>query len=1075
MDRRLVPYDESYEPVRAAQDRVISLADTNIKVAFAANVPGGFDVRHLSVREPMSGLFEVDVLGVSEDASLDLDVYVGSGVAVRIGTAHPDEPHRFWAGVVAHMAQVSEKAEQGMSAYRLIVAPSMWRMTLRRNCRIFEHQSTPEIVLKVLSEWGITPIEKWAKADYKKHEYCVQYRESDYAFVSRLLEEAGIAFYFQNVKDSGKGQEITKLVLNDAPHKNELRKGPLPYVGHQLKRRAFGSADFVASVGLKKVLTPGRLSVRDFDFRLRPDVKLLGAAAVEDKKNIEVALEHYEYRPGEFWWEGDASGKTPVADDKGTARTLTKPDDRDAEIKRELRALRAHETVISLLTNAIDLGPGAVIAVNHQGPEASNHPHAALSPKSKLLVTEVTFDGHVKGEWVMRAKAVFAADEYRPERKTPKPKMTGLQSALVVGPPGDDIYTDEFGRVRVQFPWDREHGHMESASEQESSCWMRVSEAWAGGGFGTLAIPRVGHEVLVDFFEGDPDRPVIVGRVHNGVTPPAYRTPANRTVSYWRSDTANGGGGYNEISFDDRQGKELIRIQAQKNMSYVVNHHETQDIGAERTVAIGTSDTLDVGTERTELVGKMSLIDVGKLFNIKVGESTELRMEPGKIQLTTGDASLDLGGSVAFHARGEIHLHSHASLDVSNQSGAVTILAGGIITIQGGPNVYINPEQDKAHDVTPAPAAKADLAEPMAPAHGLSSGKPFRPSGKGTVEAPGPLKRDVDVPPMAKPLTEELDKAKKKLANAKEAAKFALDQVGKSREEIKQNLISEVAGKVKENLHIDNPVAKKVVEFGLDHAGQNSKELKAAAIGDLKGALKSKLPFDDPLAKKVVDFGIDHAGESGKQIKAAALSAIEGDLKTTLTDKAKAYGAQLLKDHPALKYPAVAVAAAAIAKNKNVRDWAIARAEGSNAVKTVFNEAGERIGVPKGATSFLFEHAEALRSGDYAGIAKDALAQQLGGGAFANQAANIVLEKITGQPVTSAAIKQVGAQGLKVLIDKWPAVASGPSGDAAVTGVTTGANGAAAVVVHDGVSESEMPHAAFEERYDTVSSPGLDG
>jgi len=199
-----------------------------------------------------------------------------------------------------------------------------------------------------------------------------------------------------------------------------------------------------------------------------------------------------------------------------------------------------------LETNIADLRPGTIITI--EGP-----PHPALDPRlGGWLVTSLSIDGSAQGEWTVRATAVPAREPYRPARRTPKPRAEGVQSAVVVGPAGEEIHTDEHGRVRVQFPWDRE-----GTLDEHSSCWLRVAQGWAGAGFGLFALPRVGQEVLVAFMAGDPDPPVVVGRVSNALNPPPLKLPDERTQSVWRSASSPGGGGFNEIRLEDRRGSEL--------------------------------------------------------------------------------------------------------------------------------------------------------------------------------------------------------------------------------------------------------------------------------------------------------------------------------------------------------------------------------------------------------------------------------------------------------------------------------------------------------------------------------------
>ena len=705
------------------------MATNNLTIAFASQV--SLDVRHVSIREGMSELFHVSVLAVSSNDGLDLDSNVGTGAALRIQMPnYQSSPNgtRVWAGICANMSQVSAEPAPGLSAYHVLIMPSLWRTTLRTGSRIFQHMTTPAIVQKVLAEWKITPVMK-LQAQYKTHEYCVQYGETDYAFICRLLEDAGIAFYFSSDATSGMGDDITKLVLNDSPQLNPQRSGPLTYAGTQTPNAASGQ-DWIANVAVTQKVTVGSHLVRDSDFRARPDMAL--AASAKSGTSADP-YEDYRYSPGAFWWEPGQASTTPTADDKGVARTDM--GEANALAQRRLDAERRARLTVTYTHSALDLCPGTIMGIN-QDADTPPHPRPDLGPTKTLLLVASSFDGDNSGQWSMTATGVFAEFTYRPERRTPRPRIIGVQSAIVVGPAGQEIYTDEFGRVRVQFPWDRE-----GRFDDNSSCWMRVSQAWAGGGFGVVMIPRIGHEVLVDFFDGDPDRPVIIGRVYNATTTAPYTLPQSQTQSGWKSNSSPGGGGYNEIKFEDMAGSELISVQAQKDLSYVVNNNESSNIGSTRTVQIGSiptgSDTLNVGATRTTSIGMTDTTWVGMMHSTTVGATVGIRMAAAlDIVISTGQASIHLsGGNIFMNAKGEIHLHSGGNMHLSSQSGA--------ITIQGGPNVQINPagagEAPQINTVSPG-------MPPTPASPGAAGTPPFLPSGGGSIPQPGGI-QDVDVEP----------------------------------------------------------------------------------------------------------------------------------------------------------------------------------------------------------------------------------------------------------------------------------------------------------------------------------------
>jgi type VI secretion system secreted protein VgrG len=324
--------------------------------------------------------------------------------------------------------------------------------------------------------------------------------------------------------------------------------------------------------------------------------------------------------------------------------------------------------------NVVGLAPGVVFRIDH-------HPRADLDPSKKLLVTGASFEGTKDGDWIFGGEAHFAAEPFAPIPQTPKPRIAGVQSATVVGPAGDEIYCDELGRVRVQFPWDRE-----GKRDERSSCWMRVSQAWAGAGFGCVQIPRVGQEVLVAFYDGDPDQPVVVGRSHNTTQPVPYPLPAHKTKSTWKSDSTPRADGYNEIRYDDAQARELVYLQAQRNLQKLVKRNETERTGHNRFVVVGKNRHAVVAASHTTLVGErwqLQIVEPPSEEDLKVlqqGEPavsprpTKLEMVDERVMTTTGPAQVVLHGKTVL----------------LECKGGLSLKAGGNLIIQGGPYVRIN-------------------------------------------------------------------------------------------------------------------------------------------------------------------------------------------------------------------------------------------------------------------------------------------------------------------------------------------------------------------------------------------------
>ena len=701
-------------------------------------------VRHFAVREAISGLFEVSILARSPHDEIDLEGIVGQGAgfALDSGVIHLTTTKRIWTGICSHMELVQAEPT-GLSTYFLTIVPALWRTTLRRNNRIFQHLTIPEIVTKVLTEWQIEP-EQRLSAVYLKHEYRVQYGETDFAFISRLLEEAGIAYFF-----TPDGPQ-TKLVLSDEPTTGAAR-APLPFVDNPSQA---AEKEFISKVKLVQRVKPGRLTVRDFDFRNRLDYQLFSEAKATAS---EQPYEQYSYQPGAFWYEPGQGGDTPVADDKGVARTSEKEGSK--LVTRDLDGERRARRMVSFETNVVDLSPGTLITI-----EA--HPRGDIADK-KLLIIDSSLEGEPGAEWTIKGEAVYTDVTYRPQRRTPRPRIHGVQSAVVVGPGGEEIHVDEFGRVRVQFHWDREGTYNDG-----SSCWIRVNQGWAGAGYGFLNLPRIGQEVLVEFFEGDPDRPVVTGRVFSYTRRVPYKLPDNKTKSGWKSESSPGAGGFNELSFEDAAGREVVHFQAQRDFTELVKHDQSSTVLNSRSASITANDSMtvggsqsfsvdqnqshtigdsqknDIGESRISTIAHADTVDAGDLISGNVGpDGVGYSFNKDKtITITNTLASIVFkpDGSLSLDARGDLHITADGTLRLS----------GAQVLIDGKPNVYVNCAGAASATVATVAAARP----PKAPGGPSTGGETIEAqsklSGHGTVEKPGGFQEvSIDLASLAPPAT----------------------------------------------------------------------------------------------------------------------------------------------------------------------------------------------------------------------------------------------------------------------------------------------------------------------------------
>jgi type VI secretion system secreted protein VgrG len=660
--------------------------------------------RTFRIEESLSEPFSILIVARSP-RSIDLETIVGRAAALEISGGDPIDagtPHR-WSGICHHIEQVRAEPT-GLSTYELHLAPVLWLLGQRRGYRIHQHLTIPAIIDRILADWSITP--KWRLSrSYPQLEYRVQYGESDLAFFTRLLEEAGITFTFEGTENG------STLTLDDAFHAGAARPRGLPFVDSPNEVQK----EFATNLKISREMRPGAFAIRDYDFR-RPTFALLGQAT-SPAAGVEERLEQFHYQPGHFLIEGAEGGDTPAADDRGVARYSA--DFGKARAGERLSSERVGRASITFRTQVLDLVPGSVFGIE-------DHPHVSLGDDRRLVVLGRAIDGAVATDWTFSSevRATSAAEPHRPPRVTQKPIVDGVQTAIVVGASGQEIHTDEFGRVRVQFPWDRE-----GASDERSSCWIRVSQGWGGTGFGLIHLPRIGQEVLVGFLEGDPDQPVVVGRVFNATNVTPYPLPKHQTRSTWKSNSSPGGDGFNEIMFEDQSGSELVWVQAQKDLRKLVNNDETVTVGHDRQKLVKGDETETVGGTRTEvtngprieitkkdkttvisgerkeLVGGTSNEVIGGDRLESVGGDEDLVVGGSKRELVGGDRSFIVGGdrkeavngtsgltagsqvigcgSQSVGASGTIYLKAGASIVI--EAPDVTIKApGGFVRVDGG-------------------------------------------------------------------------------------------------------------------------------------------------------------------------------------------------------------------------------------------------------------------------------------------------------------------------------------------------------------------------------------------------------
>jgi type VI secretion system secreted protein VgrG len=603
-------------------------------------------VRQVSVREAIHAPFHVGVMARTRNSALDFSTIVGKPARLSIlPAAGAAFRGRTWSGVCSFI-ELLQAETTGESTYFVQIVPKLWLLGYHVRCRMFQHDTHPGIVRTILGERRVDARFSIDESTHRKLEYRVQYNETELAFVQRMLEEAGITYFFSD--ESG----ASEMVLSDAPHTRAARAGALRFADNPTRAPAGG--EHATHVTLTEAVASGAYRVRDYDFR-NPSFGMMGHAPGQPAPEVE--LDQMRYLPGYSWVETPSrGGSTPVADDRGVYRG-----DEDFATERAQRALaglRIQKRHVQYQTNVLDISPGVVFSI-------SGHPHPDLA--NPLLAVETTIDGTPSTDLVVGGRAVLANAPYRPLLATPRPRIYGPQSAIVVGPTDEEIHVDERGRVRVQFRWDEEH-----AFDTESSCWIRVSQSWAGPGYGSMLIPRVGHEVLVGFLDGDPDQPIVVGRVYNETNTVPYDLPGHRAVSTWKSQSTPRGTGYNEICFNDTKGHENFYVQAERNMRKLVKADESITVRGSRSASIGSVNSILVGTKHEVTVAQPSQPP-------PTIPPTRFTMIDKKITLTTGDATIEIDdANITLHAKGNIALEA---------DGDISLAAGGSVLVGAKANI----------------------------------------------------------------------------------------------------------------------------------------------------------------------------------------------------------------------------------------------------------------------------------------------------------------------------------------------------------------------------------------------------
>jgi type VI secretion system secreted protein VgrG len=626
-------------------------------------------VMRVELSEALNQPYCARVEAVTESEAPQIESMLGC--SATLSQSRGPEHSRDLCGLVS---RIDFLGYEGLGLYlRFHIVPALELLRQRVDSRIWQDASVQEIVADVL-DGAFADFERSFNLDAlsrgrQPRDYCVQYRESDFAFVSRLLEEEGISYEF--IHDAEAMREVMTLRDSNEQYAKLVNLDDTNEIPVVVSNPGEIDVESIQVFEWSTQLTSTAVLRRDFDW-MTP--RQLVSASVD---------------------EADARGRTRRVFDHGRRRFIVDDLDERARDLHQARGLAAR--VVHGRSNVTAMRPGLRFVL-------ASHPHHEF--EGEYLITEVVHSGAeaetssdagTPTPYTNHFVCVPFAAEFRPERRTPEPREYGAQTAIVTGPRDEEIHTDEHGRIKVQFYWQAEASYDES-----SSCWIRCSQSWAGVGWGTQFIPRIGMEVVVEFLEGNPDRPLVTGCVYNAEHPPPFALPEHKSQSGWRSDSTPGGGGSNELRFEDAAGNEEIYLHGEKDWTIAIENDKRQQIGRDESLTVGNdrsktirgserfeiareqvgviaqNQTLSVamnqqvvvGLSRTDAVGVALNESVGGAKTVRIGAALSEAVGGAKQTSVSGDLSLDVGGDSSERVAGDLNIEAtnatmHTSEDAS--------------------------------------------------------------------------------------------------------------------------------------------------------------------------------------------------------------------------------------------------------------------------------------------------------------------------------------------------------------------------------------------------------------------------
>ncbi|MEE2733693.1 MAG: type VI secretion system tip protein TssI/VgrG [Pseudomonadota bacterium] len=640
------------------------------------SLPDTLRVVGFDIKAAVSDLFRCEVELACENNALALEKLVGkNGLLTLFDERHP----HYFHGEILQIRQ-GESGHQ-FTLYTVTLVPKLAFLLYRSNLRIFQQKTVPEIIRQVLKEANIQgqDVSLDLRGQYPLREYCTQYGETDFHFISRLLEEEGLFYFFEHHADRH------TLVICDHNGRFQPIAGARA-VRYKERTGMVSDQESIYRLHARAAIRPGKVTLRDYFFE-KSQLRLDKSAQAGPYQG----LEQYHYR-GDF----------------------NDPAQGERYARLQLEAHQAQRQSIEGESDCPRLWPGYRFTVK-------DHPRQDLNAEAILLSVRVQGrQPQSLGEGASSEGSRFSCEfgampaslPFRAPAITPPPRVEGTQTAFVTGPAGEEIYTDQFGRVKVQFHWDREGQY-----DEASSCWLRVSQGLAGNQWGAMVIPRIGQEVIVSFLEGNPDRPLVTGTLYNGTNALPYPLPTHKTRTAFKSISSPGGGGFNELRIEDKKGQEQIYLHSEKDLDLYTQNDWKEWVGNEQHTTVGNHMNQAVGADQHTTIKQNHHQKIGQNLSQNIGQAAQIKISGSYVEQAGQDIVLKAGMSLVIQAGVELTLKAGGGLVKLDPSGVtikgpmVRINTGGAAT-PGRPAVITPPREPKPADQGDKPGSASAPAMP---------------------------------------------------------------------------------------------------------------------------------------------------------------------------------------------------------------------------------------------------------------------------------------------------------------------------------------------------------------------------